>query len=129
MRRLLHKGWRRVLACAVLYALVLQGFLYAAAAGEPPLGALDDAASAGFVLCTHGGDAASPPGAPAQDPPACIHCLFCIAGAVYVNCAPPLAPQLSRAVLASLIRPLTAPRLIALLVSTSAWPRGPPAVV
>jgi len=129
MRRVLHNGWRRVLACLILYALVLQGFLSAAAVGEPALGAADNAALAEFALCVHHGDAATLPGAPAQDPSATIHCLFCIAGAVYVNCAPPLAPQLSRAVLAAPVRSLAVPRLVALFVNQSAWPRGPPARV
>jgi len=129
MQRFLHRGWRRVLACVILYALVLQGFLYAVAVGEPALGAADNAAWAGVELCVHGGHAATLPGAPAQAPTASIHCLFCIAGAVYVNCAPPAAPRYSRSVLVSLVRPLAAPRLVALLVNESAWPRGPPTQV
>lgn len=122
----LQRGWRRVLACAVLYALVLQSFLYAVAVGEPALGAADNAAWAAVELCVHGGDAAALPGAPQQAPTASIHCLFCIAGAVYVNCAPPSPPRYIRGVLASPVRPFAAPRLVALLVNESAWPRGPP---
>ncbi len=129
MRTILHKGWRRVLPCVILYALVLQGFLSAVAVGEPALGAADNAVWAGVELCVHGGDRATLPGAPEQAPTAGIHCLFCIAGAVYVNCAPPSAPRYSRSVLASLVRPLAAPRLVAFLVNESAWPRGPPALV
>jgi hypothetical protein len=123
-----HRAWRRVLAGVLAYALALQGFLFALDIGRPALAADDHAdatAWAGFVLCTHGGGASSPV-APAQTPVGDLHCPFCIAGAVFVDCAPPCPPLWNKIVLTNAVWPSAAPRLVALFVNESAWPRGPP---
>jgi hypothetical protein len=44
-----------------------------------------------------------------------------------VNCAPLGAPQFSQVEFTSVVWPLMAPRLVALVVNAKAWPRGPPA--
>ncbi len=127
MARISHIAWRRVIAGVLAYALALQGFIFALDIGRPAVAA-DDANGtswAGFELCSHGG--AALPGAPAQSPAGDPHCLFCIAGAVYVNCAPPCAPQCSKVVLTNAVWPLAAPRLVARFINEGAWPRGPPA--
>ena len=127
MARVSHKAWRRVIAGVLAYALALQGFIFALDIGRPAVAASPDPAWAGFELCSHSGGGATAPGAPSQGPVGDLHCLFCIAGAVYVNCAPPCAPQFSKVMLTNAVWPLTAPRLVALVVNKSAWPRGPPA--
>ena len=128
MPRRTRTGWRRVIAGVLAYAVALQGFIFALDLGHPAIAAADAAnatAWAGFELCTHGG--AAPPGAPAQAPVGDMHCPFCIAGAVFVNCAPPSALQYSTVVLTVVVWPTTVPQLRALFMSESAWPRGPPA--
>jgi len=126
MARVSHSIWRRVFAGALVYALVLQGFFFAVAGGAPAIGTADNAPWAGFPLCSHSGSAA--PEAPAQNPVGDGLCLFCcIAGAVCVNCAPPGALPYSKVEFTSVVWPLVAPRLVALVVNARAWPRGPPA--
>lgn len=127
MARVPHRTWRRVFACVLVYALAIQGFVFALDIGRPAVAAANGAAWAGFELCSHGGAGAAVPGAPTQGPIGNVHCLFCIGGAVYVNCAPPCAVQASEAVLVGAAWPSLAPRLVALFVNESAWPRGPPA--
>ncbi len=129
MARTAHTGWRRVFAGVLIYAFVLQSFIFALDITRPAFAAADGANGAtwaGFELCSHGGAGATVPGAPAQGPIGRIHCLFCIAGAVYVNSAPPCAAQYSNIVVTNVAWPLAAPRLVALRVKQSAWPRGPP---
>ena len=108
------------------YALVLQGLAFALASGESARGA-EDLSWVSSELCIHSANGASVPGKPGERSAADAHCLFCVPGAVYVGSAPPAAPQLLGSVLAEKVAPLTAPRLLALLVNQSAWPRGPPA--
>lgn len=116
---------RRILSCVLAYALALQGLIFVLNGGA--IFSPDQAtAFAGSALCHHGGTAL--PDTPAQAPLG-EHCPFCFAGAVYLNCAPPWAPQRSRLVVSDAVWPLTAPRLVALIVNESAWPRGPPAAV
>jgi hypothetical protein len=127
MMALLERGaWRRIFAGVLVYALVLQGFLFAGGVAPPALAA-DGAALAGFALCTHDGAGRAAPVAPAQDP-ACTHCMFCIVGAVYLTDAPPSALQSRKIVITDVAWPLAAPRLSAFHVNESAWPRGPPTV-
>jgi len=126
MARVSHSIWRRVFAGLLVYALVLQGFFFAVADGQPAIGAADNAALTGFPLCSHDGSAA--PAAPSQHPAGDNLCLFCcIASAACVNCAPLGAPQFSQVEFTSVVWPLMAPRLVALVVNAKAWPRGPPA--
>jgi hypothetical protein len=126
MRWIVHSAWRGILACLLAYALVLQGFIFAATAGRPAPGSADGTPWAAGELCTHHGDAASPAQAPRQRSAADEHCLFCIAGALYVDCAPLSAPQYLNGLLLDAVAPLKAPRLAALRINKSAWPRGPP---
>jgi hypothetical protein len=128
MARVSHSGWRRVFACVLAYALVLQGLIFAATDVRPAVGAADSAAWAEFPLCSHSGLDAAAPQAPGQNPVGDNLCLFCcIASAACVNCAPPGAPQYSKVEFTSVVWPFTAPRLVALVVNAKAWPRGPPA--
>jgi hypothetical protein len=126
--RVSHSGWRRVFACALAYALVLQGLIFAATDIRPAVGTADSAAWAEFPLCSHSGLDPAAPQAPAQHPAGDNLCLFCcIAGAACVNSAPPGAPPYSKVEFTSVVWPLIAPRLVALVVNAKAWPRGPPA--
>ncbi len=129
MPRASRTGWRRIIAGVLAYAVALQGFIFALDLGHPAAAAADAAnagAWAGFELCTHSGGGAGSPGVPAQVPVGDMHCPFCVAGAVFMNCAPPAALQYSTILLTDVVWPPTAPRLVALFLSESAWPRGPP---
>ena len=116
-----QRGWRRVLGCVLAYALALQGFIVVLDIGGPAYGAAPDRVFAGFELCQHGG-------ATLPDTPAPIggHCPFCFTGAVFVNCPAPCAARCLAMLPGRVAWSLTAPRLIALFVNASAWPRGPP---
>jgi hypothetical protein len=114
---------RRFTACILVVALVLQGIAFTWAAARlaaDPAGAAD---SAGFELCTHGGGMA-PGGAP-ESPAADSHCIFCLAGAAYVD-APAAASVFHTITFAVLSWPLNAWRLPAVTVNASARSRGPP---
>jgi hypothetical protein len=124
MLRTSHGGWRGMIAGVLAYALVLQGFFFAAAAGPLVGGSSDSVAFAGFELCTHGGGGAALPDAPA--PAYDDHCPFCIAGAVFMDCAPPSAPNYNTVEFTHAAWSHTTPRLIAFLINRNAWPRGPP---
>lgn len=119
--------WRWVFTCFLIYALVSQSFIFAAGIGQPAIGAAQDQGWAGFELCTHGGTGSTLPGTPSQPPAGDNHCPFCIAGAVYLNCAPLGALQYRKVVFADVTWPQAAPRLVALFINENAWPRGPPA--
>ncbi len=125
MRGLVHRAWKGILALLLAYLLVLQSFVFAATSGRPLAGSADDTPWAA-ELCSHHGGATGPAGAPGQGPAGDEHCLFCIAGALYVDCAPLAAPQYRDAVFVYTVVPLKAQRLVALLIKASAWPRGPP---
>lgn len=126
MPKLLRLLWRRVLAGVLAYALALQGLIFALDIGRPAIAAAgDDANVTTWALCTHSGGVAAP-GAPTQAPLGDLHCPFCFAGAVFVNCAPPCVHQFSKILLTDAVWPLAAPRLVALFSNESAWPRGPP---
>ena len=128
MRGYWHGGWRRVLSCALAYALALQGFIFALDASRPAVAAAPDAAWAGFELCSHGGAGAPLPDAP-KAPASDSHCVFCTAGVVYVNSAPAVAPHCSAVAVSSAAWIFIAPELIAFQVNRNAWPRGPPAAL
>jgi hypothetical protein len=122
MLELLHSCGRRVVAGALIYALLLQGLVFSAefaqaAAGDPTV--------AGFELCSHTGGAASAD-QPAQPPAGGTHCPFCVAGAISLNAPPPCAPHYHNVEFSAAAWHSTAPRLIALFINESAWPRGPP---
>lgn len=121
-------GWRRVIAGVLAYTLALQGFIFVLDFGRAAIAAATDGANVTtFALCTHDGGGVTVPGTPAQAPADDMHCAFCFAGAVYVNCAAPSAPQWNKIVLDDAVWPGAAPRLVALFSNKSAWPRGPPA--
>jgi len=126
MAKLSHGVWRRVLTCGLAYALALQGFIFALDIGSSAFAA-DGTAWAGFELCTHGGAAPAGPDAPSQGPLGNVHCVFCVAGAVFLNCPPPCTLLCRKLVFTEAAWPLAATDLVAFFVVESAWPRGPPA--
>jgi len=126
MARLWHKALRRVFACTLAYALVLQGLVFALDISRPAFAARAGTAWAGFELCSHSGSGSPLPNAPAQGPIGNIHCIFCIAGAAYVTCTPACAVQCGNVVITGAVWLPAAPRLVALRINASAWPRGPP---
>lgn len=129
MPRSPHRGWRRIVACILGYALAAQGFIFALDVGRAAVAAAGAGPVAGFELCVHDGDGAAVPGAPSHVPDGDSHCALCLAGALYVNCAPPAPPQYTVILLPKPEWPPRAARLTAPLVNHSAWPRGPPAAV
>ncbi len=115
-----------MIAGVLAYALAAQGFVFAFDIGGAANAAETGTAWAGFELCSHSGTT-SVPGIPAQAPDGNVHCVFCVAGAVFLNCAPPGVIQSSKIVLSEAVWPLTVSQLIAIPIIESAWPRGPPA--
>ena len=126
MTRSLQARSRRVIAYALAYAFALQGFSLALEIGNSAFAAANGVGWAGFALCAHGGDAPTVPGVPDQGPIGNVHCVFCIAGAAFLNSAPPAAPHYRKVPLVGTMTALSAQRLVALLAVESAWPRGPP---
>ena len=119
-------GYRRFLACALAYALAVQGFLFALDIGGSAVGAANAAAVGVIELCSHSSNTSDLPGTPSHIPVGDNHCLFCIVGAVYVHCAPPGTPQYDTVAQAQAVWVLPTPELTAPPVNASAWPRGPP---
>jgi hypothetical protein len=126
MSRVARRLWRRVLVFALAYGLVLQGLIIPWDTARTAFGAAGDAAFSEFALCSHGGNGSTLPGTLPQDPVGGNNCIFCIVGAVYVNCPPPAAQAIG-SVLAGKVAPLAPPHLAAAFINQSAWPRGPPA--
>jgi hypothetical protein len=116
------------MACALAYALVLQGLLFALESGSAAIAAAQDPALAAFQLCGHGPADATLPGTPSQSPIDDAHCWLCIAGAVYVDCAQTSAPPSSEAVFATAVWPLAPTRRAAPFVNKGTWSRAPPPV-
>jgi hypothetical protein len=83
-------GWRRLTACALALALVLQGIAFTFAGARLAADAAAATDWAGFELCRHDGGTA--PGAP-ESPAADAHCVFCLAGATYVLDVPVAMPE------------------------------------
>lgn len=127
MLRVARKVLRRVLVCALAYGLALQGLIISWDAAQAALGTADSAAFSEFTLCSHGATASTLPGTLPQGPVSDNNCIFCIVGAVYVNCAPASAPHVVHIIITEKVARFAAPRLLAPLVNQSAWPRGPPA--
>jgi hypothetical protein len=120
--------WRRLTACILIFALVLQSIAFTFAGATLAGGAAGatgaaDWAGAGFELCRHNAGAAPDgvPAAPASD----THCIFCLAGANVLG-APVSAPECY--VLAIAIAPwrFAAWRLPADTVDANTRARGPP---
>ena len=116
---------RRVFTCALAYALAVQGFIFALQIGSSAFAA-DGTAWAGFELCTHNGVSSTSPEAPVQSPLGNIHCVFCVAGAVFLNSPPPSPPPSRLLVFTDVDWSLPRLRLVAIPAVESAWPRGPP---
>jgi hypothetical protein len=114
-------SWRRFTACVLVFALVLQGIAFALAGAR--LAADPAPTTAGFELCRHDGGL-SPAGAP-ESPGGDSHCIFCLAGATYVD-APAAASEFHTITFAVLSWPFDAWRLPAATVNASARSRGPP---
>ncbi len=113
-----------MIAGILAYTLATQGFIFAFDIGAANA-AETGTAWAGFELCSHSGTT-SVPGIPAQAPDGNVHCVFCVAGAVFLNCAPPGVIQSSKIVLSAAVWPFTVSQFAAIPISESAWPRGPP---
>jgi hypothetical protein len=114
---------RRLTACALMFALVLQGIAFALGGAGLAAGPAN-AAAAGFELCRHdGGTAGGAPETPAAD----SHCIFCLAGATYLD-TPPAALEFHTITFAALSWSFSAWRLPAATVNASARSRGPPLV-
>ena len=116
-----------MIALALACAFALQGFIFALEVGNAAFAATNGAAWAGFELCAHSGVAPTVPGMPDQGPIGNVHCMFCIAGAVFLSAAPLVAPKVRQVLLAYVMAGLPAGRLVPPKMSESAWPRGPPA--
>ncbi len=120
-----ERMWRRLTACTLVCALVLQGIAFTFAGARLAAGAAGaaDWAGAGFELCRHNAGAA-PDGVPAT-PAADTHCIFCLAGATVLG-APATAPECH--IIAIAIAPwrFAAWRLPADTVDASTRARGPP---
>jgi hypothetical protein len=114
-------GWRRLTACALVFALVLQGIAFSLAGARLAATAAD---WAGFELCRHDGGA-GPGGAP-EAPAADSHCIFCLAGATFVLDVPAVAPDFRALAFAVVPWRFEAWRLPTATVDASARPRGPP---
>jgi hypothetical protein len=114
-------SWRRFTACLLVFALVLQGIAFTLAGAR--LAAGPAATTAGFELCRHDGGTAGG-GAP-ESPGADSHCIFCLAGATYLD-APAAASEFHTITFAVLSWSFSAWRLPAATVNAGARSRGPP---
>jgi hypothetical protein len=121
MARGAQGGWRRLTACALVLALVIQGMAFSLAGARLAAAAATD--GAGFELCRH--DAGTPGGAP-EAPVADSCCILCLAGASYVLDAPTVAPGFHAIAFALVPWRFEVWRLPATTVDASARPRGPP---
>ena len=122
MARGVGSGWRRLTACVLVFALILQGIGLTLAGAR--LAAADSAdTAANFELCRHDGGTAGG-GAP-ESPAADSHCIFCLAGASCLD-APAVAAAFRTITFAVLSWPFIAWRLPTTTVNASARPRGPP---
>lgn len=126
MAAILPGSLRRVIAYGLAYALSLQGFVFAIATENPAGASIQNPSFVALPLCIHS-QTTTLPGAPTPAPLGYAHCLFCIAGAVYVNCTSPWAGDCTLTFVSAAWLPFV-PHLVARFVGGSAWPRGPPAV-
>jgi hypothetical protein len=121
MATILQGHLRRIIVYALVYALS-QGVINV---GSLAFGGANSTERTGFDLCTHSG-ATTAPAVPPQGPIGDVHCVFCPAGVVFLNCTPPCMLQCRKIVLTNADWLLAAPHLVAFFVVESAWPRGPP---
>jgi hypothetical protein len=127
--RLGRSGGGQLAAAILIFALALQGMVFAVASGLAA-GAAGNAKRADFEICRDrpagaGGDAAAPGSAPVERSDA--HCVFCLAGALHALGAPPPGTEFHAVAFAIVPWTFTAMRLPAHTVNANARPRGPPA--
>jgi hypothetical protein len=119
-----RSGWQRLTACVLVFALILQGVAFTLAGAR--LAAADPTdTAAGFELCRHDGGSAGG-GAP-ENPGGDSHCIFCLAGATYID-APAAASESHTIMFAVLSWSFNAWRLPAATVNAGARSRGPPLI-
>jgi len=116
-------GWRRLAACVLVFALVLQGIAFTLAGARLAADTAGTADQAGFEVCRH--DGGTPPGGAPESPAADSHCIFCLTGATCLD-APAAAAEFHTITFAALSWSFRAWRLPAATVNASARPRGPP---
>jgi hypothetical protein len=116
--------WRRMTACVLIYALVLQGMALALASVSS-VGAAGNAGGVAIELCHHEGgrsDAPSQTPGPFDD----ICCIVCLAGASYVFPTLAFALVFHPIVFATVRWPVAVSQLPSRTVNANARPRGPP---
>jgi Protein of unknown function (DUF2946) len=116
---------RRIIACALIYALALQGIAFSLATARAA-GVAGDVDWGGFELCHHGGDTSSQPGHAPDTPDDSGHCVFCFAAGPYVLGPPAFTPEFSTIVVAIVAWPFATWRLPAKAVDANARSRAPP---
>jgi hypothetical protein len=77
--------WRRLIGCALAYALAVQGVLFALSSAQLAASAATDATQR-IELCLH--DPADATNLPAGDHDSKLHCPFCLAAGQHVLAAP-----------------------------------------
>jgi hypothetical protein len=114
-------GWRRLTACALVLAVMIQGIAFTFAGARLAADATTDWTA--FEPCRHdGGTPGGVPEAPAAD--SC--CILCLAGAAHVLDTPAAAPEFRAIAFAMVPWRFEAWRLPTATVDASARPRGPP---
>jgi hypothetical protein len=116
-------GWRRLTACVLVFALILQGIAFTVMADAPGLDPSGINNLAGFELCSH--NAATPPSTPTS-PAADTHCTLCLAGASYVLDTATAALDFHTVEMTVVSWLPVAWRLPATTVDANSRPRGPP---
>jgi hypothetical protein len=121
-----RSNWRRLAACVLVFALVLQSLAFNLAIAHRAADETISADLTGFELCRH--DPATPvqpgdPGSPAAD----SHCVFCVAGPGFVLEPPTVSTVFCPVEISTTPWPLVAWRLAPVTVDASTRPRGPPA--
>jgi hypothetical protein len=117
---------RQLAAAVLVFALLLQGIVFAFASGRLAAIAAGDGNRTGFELCLHDTSSADQLGGAPERPDTEQHCVFCLAGATYVLGALASAPAFHTIAFATASWPFVAWRLPAATVDASARPRGPP---
>lgn len=118
--------WRRLTACLLVSALLLQGLGFALASAAFAAGRVDSPDWAGFELCRHGQANPDQPGAP-DHATVDAHCIFCVAGPGFVLEPPAVSTFFNPVAIEIAPWPIMAWRLAPATVDASTRPRGPPA--
>jgi hypothetical protein len=115
--------WRQLLSCALAYALIVQGILFALG-GAQLTGAASAEASSTVEICLH--DPADATGLPNGHADGRVHCPFCLAGAHHAIAVPWGSPEpIIRAITATVLRPGEV-HAASFVRIRSHPPRGPP---